>query len=88
MSAGKKTKLEEAQELIERTVLSHIPIGKGGHHMQFKAKTRYMALMVRRVIDASYDPSNLDDKDYYGNKRLELAGQLLSLLFEDLFKRF
>eukprot|EP00986_Skeletonema_menzelii_P010588 scaffold5213_cov143-Skeletonema_menzelii.AAC.1 len=30
--------------------------------------------------------SSLDDKDYYGNKRLELAGSLLSLLFEDLFK--
>jgi DNA-directed RNA polymerase III subunit RPC2 len=34
------------------------------------------------------DPSLLDDKDYYGNKRLELAGSLISLLFEDLFKRF
>ena len=29
-----------------------------------------------------------DLRDYCGNKRLELAGGLLSLLFEDLFIRF
>jgi len=44
--------------------------------------------MIRRIIEASLDPTKLDDKDYYGNKRLELAGQLVSLLFEDLFKKF
>jgi DNA-directed RNA polymerase III subunit RPC2 len=43
--------------------------------------------MAARVLAAQADPAQLDDKDYYGNKRLELAGQLLGLLFEDLFKR-
>ena len=44
--------------------------------------------MMRRLIQAEDDPSMLDDRDYYGNKRLELAGSLLSLMFEDAFKRF
>lgn len=44
--------------------------------------------MVRRMLYAMVDDSFIDDRDYYGNKRLELAGGLLSLLFEDLFKRF
>ena len=47
----------------------------------------YLALMIRRVIQAERDPTSVDDRDYYGNKRCELAGSLLSLLFEDLFKR-
>ena len=47
----------------------------------------YVGLMIRRVIQAENDPTSVDDRDYYGNKRLELAGSLLSLLFEDLFKR-
>ena len=44
--------------------------------------------MVRRVIQAQLGLVNMDDRDYYGNKRLELAGQLIAILFEDLFKRF
>ena len=54
----------------------------------FKVKAVYLALMVRRTILAQAETLKVDDRDYYGNKRLELAGQLLSLLFEDLFKKF
>ena len=51
------------------------------------AQVVYIALMMRRILNAVMDESFLDDRDYYGNKRLELAGGQLSLLFEDLLKR-
>lgn len=44
--------------------------------------------MLRRVIQAQDDSELVDDRDYYGNKRLELAGSLLLLIFEDCFKRY
>ena len=40
------------------------------------------------MLFAMIDESLIDDRDYYGNKRLELAGGQISILFEDLFKRF
>uniref|UniRef100_A0A8C2K2K0 DNA-directed RNA polymerase subunit beta n=1 Tax=Cyprinus carpio TaxID=7962 RepID=A0A8C2K2K0_CYPCA len=79
----KKTKMEEARELLASTILTHVPVKE----FNFRAKCVYLAVMVRRVILAQGD-NKVDDRDYYGNKRLELAGQLLSLLFEDLFKKF
>lgn len=36
--------------------------------------------MVRRVILAQGD-NKVDDRDYYGNKRLELAGQVIKLFY-------
>jgi len=65
-------------------VLAHVECSP----TNFLQKARYLALMIRRIIEAVEDPRKLDDKDYYGNKRLELAGDLMSLLFEDSFKKF
>uniref|UniRef100_A0A8C4ID02 DNA-directed RNA polymerase subunit beta n=1 Tax=Dicentrarchus labrax TaxID=13489 RepID=A0A8C4ID02_DICLA len=79
----KKTKMEEARELLASLILTHVPVKE----FNFRAKCIYLAVMVRRVILAQ-GANKVDDRDYYGNKRLELAGQLLSLLFEDLFKKF
>ena len=54
----------------------------------FYAKFVYLGLMVRRLLLVQGSPELCDDKDYIGNKRAEAAGQMLALLFEDLFKKF
>lgn len=82
--SGQKSKVEEAKEIMETLIVSHVPCSKEN----FFPKARYLALMIRRIVEAKHDPSKLDDRDYYGNKRLELAGALISLLFQDLFKKF
>ncbi|ORY78628.1 RNA polymerase III large subunit Rpc2 [Protomyces lactucae-debilis] len=75
---------EEAIEVLANIVLAHVPV----HNLDFRPKIVYFAMMARRVLMAMANPKMVDDRDYVGNKRLELAGQLLSLLFEDLFKTF
>jgi DNA-directed RNA polymerase III subunit RPC2 len=80
----KKSKSQEARDLFYRVILAHVPVVENS----LKMKAIYLSVMVRRTIQAKNGKIKQDDRDYYGNKRLELAGQLISLLFEDLFKRF
>lgn len=75
---------EEARDVLANVVLSHVPV----HKFNFRTKAIYIGHITRRVLLVHMGKIPLDDKDYYGNKRLELAGNLLSLLFEDLFKLF
>ena len=79
----RSTKAEEARELLHTVVLPNVPVVD----WNFRPKAAYIGVMVRRVIMARLD-GYVDDRDYYGNKRLEMPGQLVALLFEDLFKRF
>ena len=81
---SKSESLDAAREVLAHLVLSHVPC----EDFNFRSKCIYIAHIMRRIMYADKDRTQLDDKDYYGNKRLELAGQLLALLFEDLFKRF
>ncbi|KAI0748815.1 hypothetical protein BC629DRAFT_1599124 [Irpex lacteus] len=75
---------EEALEALATIVLAHVPVV----NLDFRGKAIFVATMTRRVLMAMDDEKMVDDRDYVGNKRLELAGQLLALLFEDLFKTF
>ena len=67
-----KSKLDEAVDILSGVLLAHVPV----ESYNFRMKCVYLALMLRRVIEAQKDRVRVDDRDYYGNKRLELAGQV------------
>ncbi|KAL0236646.1 hypothetical protein PCE1_000044 [Barthelona sp. PCE] len=74
--------IEEGREALFSILLSHVPCD--GY--DFRRKTLYLAILVRRLLTAINDPAFIDDKDYYGNKRIDMAGSMISLLFEDGLK--
>ncbi|PMD56370.1 beta and beta-prime subunits of DNA dependent RNA-polymerase [Hyaloscypha bicolor E] len=80
----RRNHIGDALEALANIIITHVPVTG----LDFRPKALYICFMVRRVLMAMHDPKLVDDRDYVGNKRLELAGQLLSLLFEDLFKKF
>ncbi|CAI0421527.1 unnamed protein product [Linum tenue] len=71
-----------ALSILRDIFLANVPV----HNNNLRPKCIYVAVMLRRMMEAILNKDAMDDKDYVGNKRLELSGQLISLLFEDLFK--
>lgn len=59
---------EEALEALATIVLAHVPVNK----MDFRPKAIFVATMTRRVLMAMDNEKLVDDRDYVGNKRLEL----------------
>ncbi|CAJ0649302.1 14408_t:CDS:2 [Entrophospora sp. SA101] len=59
---------EEALEILATVVLAHVPV----QNLNFQPKCIYIAIMIRRVLMVMAKESLVDDRDYVGNKRLEL----------------
>ncbi|XP_056696282.1 DNA-directed RNA polymerase III subunit 2 [Spinacia oleracea] len=81
-ASAQPEKEDRALPILRDVFLAHVPVRENN----FRAKCIYAAVMLRRLLEAFLNKAAVDDKDYVGNKRFELSGQLLSLLFEDLFK--
>jgi DNA-directed RNA polymerase III subunit RPC2 len=90
-SKKKETILEKEKEKAFKNILSKYILGHLYHtknlYGNFEEKCIFLSLMIRRVLQSFDQPLYIDDKDYYGNKRLELSGHLISILFQDLFKK-
>lgn len=58
-------------------LLPHVGIAEGD---QFK-KAYFTGYMCNRLIQAGLGRTTEDDRDYYGKKRLDMAGALLANIF-------
>lgn len=76
-------KMDEVRTVISERILQNV-----GCNLSLRKKGIYLCLMVRKLAMNRAGLVGTDDKDYMGNKRFELAGQLLGILFEDSFKKF
>jgi DNA-directed RNA polymerase beta subunit len=50
-------------------------------------KAYFFGYMIHRLLLAAMERRELDDRDHFGKKRLDLAGPLLANLFRMLFRK-
>ncbi len=73
-----------ARTFLTRSLLCHL---RGEHFGSLRAKAAFLGLMARRVLVANYSGEHSDSRDFYGNKRVDLAGDMMALLFEVVFRQ-
>uniref|UniRef100_A0A6G1S8W5 DNA-directed RNA polymerase subunit beta n=1 Tax=Aceria tosichella TaxID=561515 RepID=A0A6G1S8W5_9ACAR len=78
----KERRVKYAKEILQKEMLPHV--GVSGFCETKKAY--YLGYMVHRLLTGALGRRELDDRDHYGNKRLDLAGPLLAYLFRGLFR--
>uniref|UniRef100_A0ABD2X6B4 DNA-directed RNA polymerase subunit beta n=1 Tax=Trichogramma kaykai TaxID=54128 RepID=A0ABD2X6B4_9HYME len=78
----KEKLIKYGKEILQKEMLPHVGISD---FCETK-KAYFLGYMFHRLLSASLGRRELDDRDHYGNKRLDLAGPLLAFLFRGLFK--
>ncbi|GJJ09697.1 DNA-dependent RNA polymerase II [Clathrus columnatus] len=80
---SRERRLRYAQEILQKEMLPHISMMEG----QESKKAYFFGYMVHRLLLAALERRELDDRDHFGKKRLDLAGPLLASLFRMLFRK-
>ncbi|GLI81195.1 DNA-dependent RNA polymerase II [Penicillium ochrochloron] len=72
-----------AREIMQKELLPHISQSEGSE----TRKAFFLGYMVHRLLQCALGRRDVDDRDHFGKKRLDLAGPLLAGLFRVLFTR-
>jgi len=76
-------RIQYAREVLQKEFLPHIGIGEG---CELK-KGYFLGYVINRLLSTALGRREVDDRDHYGNKRLDLAGPLLGEMFRHHLRR-
>ncbi|KAF1789873.1 DNA-directed RNA polymerase, subunit 2 [Phytophthora cactorum] len=83
INVSKADRIRYAQDILQKEMLPHVGVED---HNETK-KAYFLGYVVHKLLMCSLGRIGEDDRDHYGNKRLDLAGPLLGGLFRVLFKK-
>lgn len=79
----REKRIKYARDILRRELLPHMGV------MEYSEakKAYFFGYMIHRLLLAALDRREVDDRDHYGKKRLDMAGPLLGFLFRGLFRK-
>ncbi|KAL0951510.1 hypothetical protein HGRIS_008195 [Hohenbuehelia grisea] len=80
---SRERRIRYAQEILQKEMLPHVSMAEGSE----SKKAYFFGYMIHRLLLAALERRELDDRDHFGKKRLDLAGPLLAGLFRMLFRK-
>src|SRR5690606_2971276 len=75
----KENSLEILDKILTEKLFQNVPT--------MELKKYYLGHMTRQLLDTVVGRRNQDDRDHYGKKRVETAGNLINNLFKSVWKK-
>ena len=75
--------IKHGLHIIDKEVLPHIGFGR----FYRNNKCYYLGHMINKLLNTVTNRSKYDDRDHYGNKRIDITGNLLSNIFRQSFHK-
>lgn len=79
----KEKRIKFARDILQLELLPHVSTEQG---MELK-KAYYLGYMVNKMLHVALGRQPEDDRDHFGNKRLDLAGPLMASLFRQQLRK-
>lgn len=83
VGASREKRIQFARNLLAKEFLPHI----GTQEFCETKKAYFLGYMINKTLNVVLNRKEVDDRDHYGKKRLDLSGSLMASLFKVLFRK-